>query len=44
MVDAVKRMTVIKRDSNLETVDVGCDNPLPDKPSTFFTTARVAAE
>jgi hypothetical protein len=44
MVDAVKRMTVMKRNSNLQTVDVGCDNPLPDKSRTFFTTARVAAE
>ncbi|NLS26807.1 hypothetical protein S2M10_17940 [Sphingomonas sp. S2M10] len=40
MVDAVKRMTVIKRNSNLDVVDVGCDNPLPAKPSTFFTTAE----
>jgi hypothetical protein len=28
IVDAMKRMTVLKRQSNLETVDIGCDNPL----------------
>lgn len=43
MVEAVKRMTVIKQNSNLETVDVGCDNPLPAK-SSFFTSAQAAGE
>lgn len=43
MVEAVKRMTVMKQNSNLETVDVGCDNPLPSK-SSFFTSAQVSGE
>lgn len=39
MVEALKRMTVLKRNSNLETVDVGCDNPLPKKAADFFINA-----
>lgn len=27
IVGAMKRMTLLKRQSNLETVDIGCDNP-----------------
>lgn len=43
MVEAMKRMTVLKRGSNLETVDVGCDNPLPArKASEFFISADAA--
>lgn len=36
IVDAMKRMTILKRRSNLETVDIGCDNPL----RTIFTTSE----
>ena len=39
IVDALKRMTVLKRNSNLEPVDLGCDNPLKT-----FTSASLPAE
>lgn len=39
IVDAMKQMTVLKRNSNLETVDIGCDNPLKT-----FTSASLAPE
>lgn len=40
IVEAMKRLTVLKRNSNLETVDVGCDNPLPPKATEFFVSAK----
>lgn len=39
MVEAVKRMSVLKRASNLEPVDLGCANPLK-----VFTEASAASE